>query len=64
MTQNHDILAGWFNLFQSLKKEHEIEIEDIYNMNEKKFMQRVIAKLRIMIFKYEKTHMTQCDNRE
>ena len=64
MTQNHDILADWFNLFQSLKKEHEIKIEDIYNMNEKKFMQRVIAKLRIMIFKYEKTHMTQCDNRE
>ncbi len=33
-------------------------------MNEKRFMQRVIAKLRIMIFKYEKkTHtMTQCDD--
>ncbi len=64
MTQDHDILAGWFNLFQSLKKEHEIEIEDIYNMNEKGFMQRVIAKLRVMIFKYEKAHMTQCGNRE
>ncbi len=64
MTQNHDILADWFNLFQSLKKEHEIKIKDIYNMNEKRFMQRIIAKLQIMIFKYEKTHMTQCDNRE
>ena len=67
MAQNHDILAGWFNLFQSLKEEHEIEIEDIYNMNEKgfRFMQRVIAKLRVMISKYEKkAHMTQCGNRE
>ena len=66
MTQNLNILADWFNLFQSLKEEHEIEIEDIYNMNEKRFMQRVIAKLRIMIFKYKKkTHtMTQCDNQE
>jgi len=65
MTQNLDILADWFNLFQSLKEEHEIEIEDIYNMNEKKFMQEVIAKLRVMIFKYEKkAHMTQCGNRE
>ena len=65
MTQNHNILADWFNLFQSLKEEHEIKIENIYNMNEKKFMQRVIAKLQIMIFKYEKkTHMTQCDNRK
>jgi len=64
MTQNHDILADWFNLFQSLKKEHEIEIENIYNMNEKRFMQRIIAKLWIMIFKYEKTYMTQCDNQE
>ncbi len=34
-------------------------------MNEKKFMQRIITKLRVMIFKYEKkTQMTQCDNRE
>ena len=65
MTQNYDILAGWFNLFQSLKEEHEIEIEDIYNMNEKGFMQGIIAKLRVMISKYEKkAHMTQCDNRE
>jgi len=47
MAQDHDILADWFNLFQSLKKEHEIEIEDIYNMDEKRFMQRVVAKLRV-----------------
>jgi len=59
MAQNHNILADWFNLFQSLKKEHEIEIEDIYNMNEKGFMQGVVAKLRVMISKYEKkAHMT------
>ncbi len=65
MTQDHDILAGWFNLFQSLKEEHEIEIEDIYNMDEKGFMQGIIAKLRVMISKYEKkAHMTQCGNRE
>jgi len=65
MTQNYDILADWFNLFQSLKEEHEIKIENIYNMNEKKFMQRIIAKLQVMIFKYEKkTHMIQCDNRK
>ncbi len=65
MTQNHDILADWFNLFQSLKEKHEIKIKDIYNRNEKRFMQRVIAKLQIMIFKYEKkTHIIQCDNRE
>ncbi len=64
MAQDHDILAGWFNLFQSLKKEHGIEIEDIYNMDEKGFMQGVVAKLRVMISKYEKAHMTQCGNRE
>ncbi len=59
MTQDHDILTDWFYLFQSLKKEHEIEIKDIYNMNEKEFMQRVVTKLRVMIFKYEKKiHMT------
>jgi len=65
MAQDPAILAGWFNLFQSLKEEHGIEIEDIYNMDEKGFMQGVIAKLRVMISKYEKkAHMTQCGNRE
>jgi len=34
-------------------------------MNEKRFMQKIIIKFRIMIFKYEKKiHMIQCDNRE
>ena len=34
-------------------------------MDEKGFMQGVIAKLRVMIFKYEKkAQMTQCDNRD
>ncbi len=48
-----------FIIIISLKKEHEIKIKDIYNMNEKKFMQEVISKLRVMIFKYEKKiHMT------
>ncbi len=42
MTQNSDILTDWFNLFQSLKEKHEIKIKNIYNMNEKRFMQEVI----------------------
>ncbi len=45
MTQNFNILADWFNFFQSLKEKYEIKIKDIYNINEKKFMQEVIAKL-------------------
>ncbi len=54
MTQNTDILVDWFNLFQSLKEKYKIKIENIYNMNEKRFMQRIIVKLQVMIFKYKK----------
>ena len=44
---------------------YDIQNSDIYNMNEKDFMIKVIAKLRVMILKHKKkTYMTQLENRE
>lgn len=63
--ENHDTLAGWFELFSRFKEEYAVKEEDIYNMDERGFMQGVIAKTRVMISKHEKkAHMTQCGNRE
>lgn len=66
MAQDPTILSGWFDLYLQLKTEFEVDERDIYNMDEKGFMQGVIAKLRVMIPKYEKkkAYMTQCGNRE
>ena len=65
MTQNSAIFMNWFQLFLSLKMKYDIQNSDIYNMNEKGFMMKVIAKLRVMISKHEKkTYMTQSENRE
>lgn len=73
MAQDPIILQGWFDLFLQLKAKFEVDKGDIYNMDEKGFMMGVIAKLRVMLNKYEmidgkkkkrKAYMTQCGNRE
>ncbi len=65
LAQDPEILSGWYSLFQSFKDEYNVQIEDIYNMDEKGFAQGVIGKLKVMISKYEKKkYMTQCGNRE
>ena len=57
------IFNGWFELFQKTVEEHKICNKDIYNMDEKGFMQGVLGKVRVMVSKYErKAHMTQCGN--
>jgi len=66
MAQNPEILSGWFNLYLQTKTTYEVDERDIYNMDEKGFMQGVIAKYKVMVSKYDKkkAYMTQCGNRE
>lgn len=66
MAQDPEILSGWFDLYLQTKTTYEVDERDIYNMDEKGFMQGVIAKLKVMISKYDKkkAYMTQCGNRE
>ncbi len=63
--QDPVLLQGWFELFQQTKTRFQIQEEDIYNMDEKGFMMGVVAKLKVIISKYDKNkYMTQCGNRE
>ena len=55
MAQEPDILRGWVELFISVKRQYQVEDKDIYNIDKKGFMQGVIAQLRVMISKHEKT---------
>ena len=66
MAQDPKVSSGWFDLYLRIKTEYEVDERDIYNMDEKGFMQGVIAKLRVMISKHDqkKAYMTQCGNRE
>ena len=66
MAHNPDIIKGWFDLFMRLKTEFNVQDEDIYNMDKKGFMMGVIAKMRVMVSKYEfgGKYMTQCGNRD
>ena len=64
----HDpkIIKGWFELYMKLKTDFNVQNEDIYNMDEKGFMMGVIAKVKVMISKYEfgGKYVTQCGNRD
>ena len=65
MAQSSAILGKWFDLFQRYRTLYKIKNDNIYNMNEKNFLQNVIAKLRIIISKHEINQLiTQSDNRE
>lgn len=52
--QDPVLLQGWFELFQQTKTRFQIQEEDIYNMDEKGFMMGVVAKLKVIISKYDK----------
>ncbi len=60
MAQDPEVLSGWFDLYLRIKTEYEVDERDIYNMDKKGFMQGVIAKLKVMIPKYDKkkAHIT------
>jgi len=65
LAQDPYILSDWFQLYQRIKAEFNVQDSDIYNMDEKGFLQGVIAKLKVMLSKYETNqHMTHCGNRE
>ena len=65
MAQDPEILSDWFKLFQQTKQKYAIADEDIYNMDEKGFMQGVVGKVKVMISRHEKRqYMTQPGNRE
>lgn len=65
LAQDPRILAGWFDLYQRVKKEYNIKDENTYNMDEKGFQQGVTGKIKVMISKYEKNeYITQPGNRE
>lgn len=65
MAQHPVILKEWFELFQRYRLLFDVKNDNIYNMDEKGFLQGVISKLRVIINKCEANQLiTQPDNRE
>jgi hypothetical protein len=52
-TQDPDVFARYFALFWSIIDKYDIYPEDIHNMDEKGFMQGVIAKQRVIVSRDE-----------
>ena len=66
LAHNPEIINGWFELYKKLKAEFDVQDKDIYNMDKKGFIMGVIAKVKIMISKYEfgGKYITQYGNRD
>jgi len=65
MAQDPEILSGWFELYSRIKNQYNIRNRDIYNMDEKGFLQGRISKLKVVISKHlAKQHITQDGSRE
>ena len=65
MAEDPKIIDHWFGLFSQLKEQYNIDHRDVYNMDEKGFLQGFIPKLKVMINKNEKkAYVTQPGNRE
>ena len=62
---NFGILASWFNIVQKWKEDCNTQVEDMRNIDEKGFMQGVVAKLKCMFSNHElPASMTQPGNCE
>ncbi len=62
--ENADALQQWFNLYKRIREDYDIEDDDVYNMDEKGFMQGVLSKMKVISRHEKKQYMTQCGNRE
>ena len=59
------ILNYWFNLYHDVKTEFGVTDENVWNMDEKGFLQGQQGKIKVLLNKYlAKKSMTQCGNRE
>ena len=54
LTENRKIFLDWFNLFSHQMRLHNIQLKNLYNMNEKGFLMRQSAKIHVMISKHDK----------
>ena len=65
LAQDPTKITHWFTLYDTTVTDYEIENDDIYNMDEKGLLLRVIGKVKVILSKYEKQgYLTQDGSRE
>ena len=52
--ENREIFFDWFNLFSHQMKLYNIQLKDLYNINEKGFLMRQSAKTYVVVFRHDK----------
>ena len=67
MMHDTEKIEAWFELFARVMIEYDIQLEDLYNMDEKGFAMGILGSLQVICSKHERAQkalITQCGNRE
>lgn len=54
LTENHNIIYNWFNLYQFTKVKHDIIDKYMYNLGTNWYMIGIVGNFRVIISKYQK----------
>ncbi len=50
-THNKELINDWFDLYTKILENYDLQSSDIYNMNEKNFIIRIMSKCRVICFR-------------
>ncbi len=50
-THNEELINDWFDLYTKILENYDLQSSDIYNMNEKNFIMRIMSKCRVICFR-------------
>jgi len=48
---NEELINDWFDLYTKILENYDLQSSDIYNMNEKNFIMRIMSKCRVICFR-------------
>jgi hypothetical protein len=63
--QDPSIISAWFTLFSKIRTEFNVNLADIYNIDEKGFIVGILQRTKVIISKYEMAkYIVEPSNRE
>jgi hypothetical protein len=66
LAENPEVITAWFKLFFDTIAKHNIYIDDVYNIDEKRFLMGVIKNVKVIVSRHKKKsyYITQDGSRE
>ncbi len=55
---NEELINDWFDLYTQVLENYDLQSSDIYNMNKKSFIMKIMSKCKVIYFKEQLSTMT------